>query len=48
MNELNEAIAETSEGLAAGDQTQPFPSDRRRSQRRDVAPDRRIADRRGA
>ena len=47
MNELNQAIAETSEGLAGSAQeAEPFPSDRRRGQRRDVVPDRRIGERR--
>jgi hypothetical protein len=49
MHELNEAIAETSEGLSASAcPAEPFASDRRRGQRRDVVPDRRIGDRRGA
>lgn len=49
MNELNEAIAETSESFTAScPQAEPYPADRRRSERRDVVPDRRIGDRRGA
>ena len=49
MNELNEAIAETGESFTAScPQAEPFPSDRRRNERRDVVPDRRIGDRRGA